>query len=169
MKTSKTKNNKERINDLKSVFQKTTAFEKAKAKQQIESAKITEEDYQVEETEVEVRRPAVAVQEPEPSVRQNAMVTPINELTIDEELKQKRRPNIIVNEKPQQLRFNAVFSALEQHKMMELRMFLTQRGINTSISDSQLARLAMRKLAITEDLVELFRQVQLEDGRRYRR
>jgi hypothetical protein len=170
MKTTKTvKGNKERINDLKSVFQKTTASEKEKAKKQIELAKQDEQDPQIEtEESPQHLRPIVSIQVPERIVRKEPLPAMANEAVTEVEFNPKRRPNVIPTEKQPQLRFNAVFSAMEQNKMMELRMFLTQRGINTSISDSQLARLAMRKLVITEDLVELFKQVQLEDGRRYR-
>lgn len=166
--TKKKQSNSDKLNSLASVFKKTVAAERQKAIDQIHDARhevLNSELPPVPEVPVAVPLPvkpeALHPQlTPEPVAPASVVITPqvASQVASDEGEGREVSPT----------RLSAYFLPIDISKLEQVRLYLVQNGVNLSITDGQLMRLAVRKLVLSEDLVGLYRQIHAEDGRKHR-
>ncbi len=171
MKSNKSKKtNSTKLIDLAQVFQKTVVAEKQKAQQQIEVAKQNDNASLLEKANVNslLVHSSLVVSEDQPVVKPQVVVPVPIPLVEDHKIASISKEYQPLPVKEETLRFTGYLLSPEVDKIRDLRKFLIQRGVNLSVTDGQLARLAIRKLQLTEDLVELYLQVVSEDRRKHR-
>ncbi len=165
--TKKKQSNSDKLNSLASVFKKTVAAERQKAIDQIHDARHEGLSDELSSALVPEAVPASIKQEalhikPSPDVIALSPVVAI--------------PPIASHVAPEEgegrevspTRLSAYFLPIDITKLEQMRLHLVQNGVNLSITDGQLMRLAVRRLVLSEDLVGLYRQIHAEDGRKHR-
>lgn len=174
MKSNKKSSNKEKLFSLASVFNKTVAEEREKARTQIHSAKNLTEP--VLKTPVSVA-PQISVAldtEPVETTPMDLVVEKVEYPRINTKPVGTSRKNIQIEESVKQEGRGPATSVtshllpVEMEKLKALRRYLVERGVDAGITNGQLIRLAVREIELSSNLSERYHQIHSEDGRKHR-